>query len=194
MAVGAGVAGVMQLDMSNYKDAANDIYLYIFTDCTDYTDAAQSTFAANLIETYLPTLKIGGDRCGYACSDHASWSAQGYDATRPFESSFAADNSSIHTAHDTYANSGNQAEHSLKFARMSLACAVELGADGAGTPPVDKTESFSGNLTLNQAKAFGPFILKAGGTLKASTSSHDRKSDGSSATETCTVKAAANSD
>ncbi len=207
-AAGSNVVGVMQLDMTNYKGAANDIYIF-----TDYTDSAQNTFVTNLIKTYLPTLKIGSDRCGYACSDHASWNAQGFYATMPFESSFAADNPYIHTVNDTYANTGSQADHSLKFARMALAYAVELGADGAGTPPpVDKTESFSGSLTLNQTRAFGPFKVKAGGTLKASTtgsgdidlyvkkgspastSSYDCKSDGSSATETCTVTAAGNAD
>lgn len=34
------------------------------------------------------------------------------------------------TIHGSYANSGDQAVHSLKFARMGLAYAVELGTDG----------------------------------------------------------------
>jgi len=207
-AANTNVVGVIQLDMTNYKGAANDIYIF-----TDYTDAGQNTFVTNLIKTYLPTLKIGTDRCGYACSDHASWNAQGYFATMPFESSFAADNPYIHTANDTYANTGSNAEHSLKFARMALAYAVELGADGPGTPPPgDKVENFSGSLTLNQTRSFGPFKVKAGGTFKASTTgtgdidlfvkkaavpttaSYDCKSDGSTATETCSINAAANSD
>ncbi|MBT9491907.1 MAG: M20/M25/M40 family metallo-hydrolase [Paucibacter sp.] len=206
-AAGSNVVGVMQLDMTNYKGAANDIYIF-----TDYTDSAQNTFVTNLIKTYLPTLKIGSDRCGYACSDHASWSGQGFYATMPFESSFASSNPYIHGVNDSYANSGNQADHALKFARMALAYAVELGADGAGTTPTDKTEVFNGSLTRNQTRAFGPFKLKAGGTLKASTtgsgdidlyvkkgspastSSYDCKSDGSTATETCSVSAAANGD
>jgi len=205
---GTNVVGVMQLDMTNYKGAANDIYIF-----SDYTDAGQNTFVSNLIKTYLPTLKVGSDRCGYACSDHASWSAQGFYASMPFESSFSTSNPRIHTANDTYANTGSQAEHSLKFARMALAYAVELGADGPGVnPPTDKTENFSGSLSLNQTRSFGPFKVKAGGTLKASTtgsgdidlyvrkgavpttSSYDCKSDGSTATESCTVNATANGD
>ncbi|WP_428510103.1 M20/M25/M40 family metallo-hydrolase [Roseateles sp.] len=207
-AANTNVVGVMQLDMTNYKGAANDIYIF-----TDYTDAGQNTFVTNLIKTYLPTLKIGTDRCGYACSDHASWSAQGYYATMPFEASFSTSNPRIHTANDTYANTGSNAEHSLKFARMALAYAVELGADGTGTPPPgDKVENFSGSLTKNQTKSFGPFRVKAGGTFKASTTgtgdidlfvkkatvpttaSYDCKSDGSTAIETCSISAAANSD
>lgn len=206
-AAGSNVVGVMQLDMTNYKGAANDIYIF-----SDYTDTAQNAFVTNLIKTYLPTLKIGSDRCGYACSDHASWSGQGFYASMPFESSMSTSNPKIHTVNDTYANTGNQADHSLKFARMALAYAVELGADGGATPPLDKTETFSGSLTLNQTRAFGPFKLKAGGSLKASTtgsgdidlfvkkggaastSSYDCKSDGGTATESCTVNSASNAD
>ncbi|WP_409993758.1 PPC domain-containing protein [Roseateles oligotrophus] len=90
---------------------------------------------------------------------------------------------------------------------------MELGADGpAVTPPADKTENFSGNLTLNQTRSFGPFKLKAGGTLKASTtgtgdidlfvkkggaastSSYDCKSDGNTASESCSVNSATNTE
>jgi leucyl aminopeptidase len=118
------VVGVLQLDMTNYKGAANDIYLF-----TDYTDSKQNAFLALLITTYLPDLKLGYDRCGYACSDHASWQALGFPTSMPFESSFARDNPAIHTSKDTFANSGGQAVHALKFARLAAAFAIELGSD-----------------------------------------------------------------
>jgi len=117
------MVGVLQLDMTNYKGAANDIYLF-----TDYTDSKQNAFLAQLVSTYLPDLKVGYDQCGYACSDHASWQAQGYPTSMPFESSFARDNPAIHTAKDTFANSGGQALHALKFARLAAAFAIELGS------------------------------------------------------------------
>lgn len=119
------VKGVLQLDMTNYQGTANDIYLF-----TDYTNAAQNQFMANLASTYLPTLKVAYDRCGYGCSDHASWTNQGFPASFPFESSFNADNPYIHTSNDTLANSGNQAAHAAKFSKLALAYAVELGSDG----------------------------------------------------------------
>lgn len=118
------VAGVLQLDMTNYKGAANDIYLL-----TDFTDKAQNSFLEQLIATYLPGLKVGNDRCGYACSDHASWHAQGYPVSMPFESTFARDNPHIHTAKDTYVNSGSQSAHALKFARLAAAYLVELAGE-----------------------------------------------------------------
>jgi leucyl aminopeptidase len=121
---GATVMGVLQLDMTNYKGSANDIVLF-----TDYTDSKQNAFLAQLVTAYLPGLKLGYDKCGYACSDHASWHAQGFPTSMPFESSFARDNPAIHTAKDTYANSGGQAAHALKFARLAAAFAIELGSD-----------------------------------------------------------------
>jgi len=121
---GGAVMGVLQLDMTNYKGSTNDIVLF-----TDYTDSKQNAFLAQLVSAYLPGLKLGYDKCGYACSDHASWQAQGFPTSMPFESSFARDNPAIHTAKDTFANSGGQAVHALKFARLAAAFAIELGSD-----------------------------------------------------------------
>ena len=118
---GQKVAGVLQLDMTNYKGAAADIYLI-----TDYTNASQNAFIAQLTAAYLPELTVGYDRCGYGCSDHASWYAQGYPVSMPFEASMARDNPAIHTARDTQENSGGQAVHALKFARLAAAYMVEL--------------------------------------------------------------------
>lgn len=118
------VVGVLQLDMTNFKGSAKDIYLI-----SDYTDAEQNRFLGKLIETYLPALLVGSDRCGYACSDHAAWTAQGYVTSMPFEAMLAQDNPHIHSQNDTYANSRAQSVHALKFARMAAAYAVELGSE-----------------------------------------------------------------
>ena len=120
---GTQVVGVLQLDMTNFKGSSKDLYLF-----SDYTDAGQNSFLARLIETYLPTLTVGIDRCGYACSDHASWQALGFRTSMPFESALAQDNPHIHSKRDTYANSGSQAAHALKFARLAAAYAIELGS------------------------------------------------------------------
>lgn len=198
------VVGVMQLDMTNYKGSASDIYIY-----TDYTDSLQNDFVARLVTAYLPTLTVGYDKCGYGCSDHASWNAQCYPASLPFETTFSQDNPYIHTANDTYANSGSQALHALKFARLGAAFLVELGSDGPGI--ADKVETFSGSLAKGQKANFGPFKVGVG-SLKAdttgtgdidlyvrktyapTTTSYTCKSEGSAATETCTVTMTANGD
>jgi leucyl aminopeptidase len=121
---GKPVVGVLQLDMTAFQGDATDLWIY-----TDYTNAAQNQFVADLAATYLPQLSVGYDRCGYGCSDHASWTGKGYAASFPFESSFARYNRAIHTANDTTATFGNQALHALKFTQLALAYAVELGAD-----------------------------------------------------------------
>jgi leucyl aminopeptidase len=118
------LVGVLQLDMTAYQGDATDLWLY-----TDYTDAAQNAFLANLASTYLPHLSVGYDACGYGCSDHAAWHNRGYIASFPFEASNANYNFRIHTSGDTIANFGGQAEHALKFAQLGLAYAVELASD-----------------------------------------------------------------
>ena len=47
----------------------------------------------------------------------------------PFEASNATYNRLIHTANDTTATFGNQANHALKFTRLALAWMVELASD-----------------------------------------------------------------
>ena len=201
------VVGVMQLDMTNYKGSAKDIYIY-----TDYTDSAQNDFVGRLVITYQPTLTIGYDVCGYGCSDHASWTAQGYRASLPFEAAFTGDDPYIHTANDTYANTGSQAAHALKFARLAASYAIELGSDGPVVSVPDTVETFTGTLTVGQKRSFGPFKVGAGGTFKAettgtgdtdlyvrqgavpTTTTYTCKSEGATSTETCSISQVANGD
>ncbi len=117
--------GVLQLDMTAFQGDATDLWIY-----TDFTNASQNQFLASLAATYLPTLTVGYDFCGYGCSDHASWHNAGYPASFPFEASDATFNFSLHTVNDTTATFGNQADHALKFARLGLAYAIELASDG----------------------------------------------------------------
>ncbi len=123
---GKKVIGVMNLDMTNYKGTSNsDITLM-----TDYTNAAQNKFVKDLAAHYQPSLKVTEDRCGYACSDHASWTNRGFVASMPAEALFDDSNPYIHTGNDTISKSGNNANHALKFAKLALTFAVELGSDG----------------------------------------------------------------
>jgi len=124
-AKGRKVVGVMQLDMTNWKGSPEDLYIF-----TDYTNAAQNTFVANLAATYQPAITVGYDQCGYACSDHASWDAHGYATSMPFEAALGDDDPYIHSPQDTLANMDNQATNSVKFARLALSFGVELGTDG----------------------------------------------------------------
>lgn len=118
---GKNVVGVLQLDMTNFHGSNTDITLI-----TDHTNQAQNEFLGNLIDTYLPELTWGRDTCGYACSDHASWTSQGFPASIPFEAKKNDMNGNIHTKRDTLDNMGGTADHALKFAKLALAYVIEL--------------------------------------------------------------------
>jgi leucyl aminopeptidase len=202
---GVNVVGVMQLDMTNYKGSAKDIYLF-----TDYTNAAQNAFVSNLITTYQPTLTVGTDSCGYGCSDHASWHAQGYPTSMPFETTMSESNPKIHGVGDTYAFTGSQATHALKFGRLATSFAVELGSDGPAAPPsttpltkdvavpvsgaagAQATYSFvvpanSSNLTFKTSGGAGDVDIYTQFGSIPSTSAYLQKSDGSGNAETITL-------
>ena len=129
------VVGALQLDMTNYQGSDKDIWLM-----KDFTSAAQNSFLVKLIETYVGAT-WGMDACGYACSDHASWTRIGVPASMPFESRMNQRNKHIHTGRDTLETSGDNASHAAKFARLAAAYAIELGkgelasADVAQLPP-----------------------------------------------------------
>ncbi len=127
------VIGALQLDMTNYKGSAGDIYLM-----TDNTNAAQNTFLQTLTSTYLPTLVHSTGSCGYGCSDHASWHTRGFAASIPFEAlmtpTYNEYNPNIHKASDTLSVSGGNANHAVKFSKLGAAYVAEL-AKGTIVPP-----------------------------------------------------------
>ncbi|QMV13045.1 M28 family metallopeptidase [Vibrio spartinae] len=118
---GKNVLSALQLDMTNYPGSAEDIVFM-----TDYTDSNLNSFLAKLLDEYLPNLKYGFDRCGYGCSDHASWHGAGYPASMPFEAKFSEYNPHIHTSRDTLSNSDREGKHAQKFARLGLSYVVEM--------------------------------------------------------------------
>lgn len=115
------VYGVMQLDMTNYTTAKTP-YIGVVT---DFTDATLNTFSTKLIDQYLhiPYKKF---ECGYGCSDHASWTKNGYPATAPHEADMEEANDSIHTTNDTLALSKNSVAHTMHFVRFGLSFMGEL--------------------------------------------------------------------
>ena len=114
------IAGVMQLDMTNYPGSDTLINLI-----NDYTNQEQNLFLGQLIDTYLK-IPWGYTRCGYACSDHASWTAIGVPTSAPIEAQMSQTNRHIHSKHDTLEVSQGHAHHATHFARLVLAYIVEL--------------------------------------------------------------------
>lgn len=118
---GKKVVGVMQLDMTLNKGTSDkDIVMM-----SDFTNQAQNEFLGRLIDEYVK-VPWGYSRCGYGCSDHASWTAAGYPSSIPFESTMEDINHKIHTAQDTLQNAGGDAKHAAKFAKLATAFAVEM--------------------------------------------------------------------
>jgi len=117
---GKKVIGVIQFDMSNFKGTADGIYML-----TDFVDPSLSAFTAKLVNTYSG-VKAFTTKCGYACSDHASWHKKGFPAAMAFEATFDDSNKAIHTERDTLASSGGDASHSVPFAKLGVAFALEL--------------------------------------------------------------------
>ncbi len=130
-AAGTNVVGVVQFDMTNFPGSGAGIYVL-----TDNVDPALSAHLRRLVDAYsgVPSATTA---CGYGCSDHASWTRSGYPASAAFESAFDTMNRNIHTDRDTIQNSGGSAQHSVPFARLAVAFAVETakpaGAAGVTT-------------------------------------------------------------
>jgi len=121
---GIKVVGVMQLDMTNFKGSDQSIFL-----TTDYTNPDQTEFLSKLIDLYVK-VPHSKTKCGYACSDHASWTKAGYSAVFPFESSSSEMNKKIHTDKDTIDVSGSNADHAVNFAKLALAYLIEMDLQG----------------------------------------------------------------
>jgi leucyl aminopeptidase len=147
------VVGVVQFDMTSFQGTNDTDIVFV----TDFTNAAQNQFMADLIDTYLPGISYGYDVCGYACSDHASWNNLGYPASFPFESTFNDHNNTIHTNNDTAFN----VNHVMKFTQLAAAYTAELAkgevasnsASGAIQFSTTSTQINGGNevsLTVNR--------------------------------------------
>ena len=131
---GLDVHGVLQLDMTNYRAGpVPDMRLV-----TDYSSPALKDFMAALFDTYLAPLGLtrGLETCGYACSDHASWTAAGYPAGMMFEAGDPAGYFPyIHTRYDDLAFMDESAQNSVKFARFGLAFLGEMAKTSFGVVP-----------------------------------------------------------
>lgn len=119
-AEGKKVVGVIQFDMTNFKGSPEEVFLL-----TDNVDPALTAFLGKLLDAY-GGVKWSTTKCGYGCSDHASWTQNGFAASAAFESAFETMNKALHTERDTLSTMGGAAAHSVPFAKLAAAFAVEL--------------------------------------------------------------------
>lgn len=118
------VSGVMHFDMTGFA-YRNDPAIWLMK---DYVDSKLTDFVEQIVKTYAKQ-PVKYTRCGYACSDHASWSEQGYAAVLPAESRFEDTNPVMHSAQDTIDKLS--ITHMTDYAKIATAFAVEL-AEPAG--------------------------------------------------------------
>ncbi|CAM4478557.1 MAG: hypothetical protein LEGION0403_FIIPPAGN_02835 [Legionella sp.] len=117
------VKAAIQFDMTGYRVDPKDPTMWVFT---DYTDKGLSNFVAKLIDIYVK-VPVDYSRCGYGCSDHASWTEIGVPAAFPCESNFDDHNPYIHSSSDTMALLS--LEHMTNFSKLAVAFAIELASE-----------------------------------------------------------------
>lgn len=115
------VVGVLQLDMTLFPGEGE----LVVGNVSDYTSAWLRDWLVSANQTYLD-LTLVDDKCGYACSDHASWFRNGFPTLLPFEATTNTMNKQIHTANDVI-NTKSSFRHSAQFSKIGLIFALDLG-------------------------------------------------------------------
>ncbi|KAG6332037.1 hypothetical protein ID866_7048 [Astraeus odoratus] len=118
------VYAMSQFDMTAWVKVGVQEHIGVIT---DYVDSSLTEFNKKLIDTYLNVPYIE-TKCGYACSDHASWARAGYPSIFTIESSFEhANHANIHTMNDRMDISSEFSfDHMLEFSKLAVAFAIEL--------------------------------------------------------------------
>lgn len=185
---GAQVVGVLQLDMTNYKNGtAYDVQII-----SDNSSTALLTYFGELFDEYLVPLGYARTSlaCGYGCSDHSSWTQAGFPAGMLFEAGQPRPNGGlgglpyVHSSGDTLANMDDSAEHSVKFAQFGLAFIGELGKThdgGTNQAPVAGFDFSADGMTVR----FTDTSSDADGTI---VSRHWEFGDGTASNEANPVK------
>jgi len=95
---------------------------------TDYVDPTLTDYNKKLIKEYLSIPSVD-TKCGYACSDHASFAKNGFPSIFTIEGLF--DDSNLQNIHSTSDRIDVSPEfsfnHMLEFSKLAVAFAIELG-------------------------------------------------------------------
>ncbi|KAI1123061.1 Zn-dependent exopeptidase [Nemania abortiva] len=113
---GVEVLAAMNQDMTGFSP--NNV-IAVFT---DYSDTNLNTFIKKLVPVYT-ILPVSTDRCGYACSDHASAYSAGYPAAYVCDENIRDSSPYIHSAQDTV--STVSFPHVLEHAKLTVGFLVE---------------------------------------------------------------------
>lgn len=114
------IKAVLQLDMTLFPGSgANTI-----ASMSDFTAPWLRDYMNQINKTYL-NISVLDDKCGYGCSDHASWHRQGFATLFPTEATFNSVFQQIHTDKDVV-SSVMSFDHALIFSKIALIFAMDL--------------------------------------------------------------------
>ncbi|KAH9985794.1 peptidase [Russula compacta] len=121
---GINVIAMSQFDMTAWvKNGVREEVGIII----DFVDPEVTALNKQLVDAYLD-IPYAETKCGYACSDHASWSKAGYRSSFTIESKFENSNKHIHSANDRIDISPEFSfAHMLEFSKLAVAFVIELG-------------------------------------------------------------------
>ncbi|KAI9340009.1 hypothetical protein BDR26DRAFT_373217 [Obelidium mucronatum] len=118
---GVNVAGVWQADETGYIPKGKEPVIGI---SGDFVDNELEEFLRRIVKVYVPDVKIVDTECGYACSDHASWTEAGFPSSYLFDTRMEDGPPFSHTSTDDL--SRVSFDHIARFVRVGLGFAVEL--------------------------------------------------------------------
>lgn len=113
------VDAVLHFDLTGYA-YKNQSTMWVMD---DYVDTNLTNYIEKLITTYVKQ-PVKHSRCGYACSDHATWHNAGYAAALPAEAAYENTNPDIHSGRDSMDKLS--LTHMTNYAQLATAFAVEL--------------------------------------------------------------------
>lgn len=119
------VIGVLQLDMTMFPGDGEGKIASI----NDFTSPWLRDYLRTINTAYIG-VEIFDDKCGYGCSDHASWNRRGYPALMPAEAKFNTMFQDLHTPRDVI-SPVMSFTHSLVFSKIALVMALDLGNSNA---------------------------------------------------------------
>lgn len=114
------VSEVLHLDMTGFPDSKYPNAIWLIG---DYVNQDLTGYLKKLITAYVQQ-PVYMTKCGYACSDHASWTRAGFKAAMPAETAFEHTNQALHTEQDTMDKLSLQ--HMSDYAKLGVAFVAEL--------------------------------------------------------------------
>ena len=122
------VVAVLQLDMTLFPGSGEGV----IGNMTDFTSSWLRDYLKAINPVYVHA-NIQDDKCGYGCSDHASWYRQGYPTVMPFEAGMKQMNQNIHTERDVISPALNF-KHSMMYSKIAVVFAMDLANSDLAQP------------------------------------------------------------